>query len=765
MTALTKFNSLSLKTKIVSAVVLLAVSGIVLLTYIHEKQLTEDMQALLENQQFSAATYIASDLDEKIKQRLEWLEAIAAQFTPELMAKPEAARTLLSQRPALSTLFKVGVVVISKDGQSITDYPTIPGRVGASFLDQDFFHEVVTNGKPCIGKPQVGRFINEPRISFAAPIKDGHGQIVGVLAGLTPMSDPTLFGQVVSGQMGRTGYISISSPTHGVIVTSSDPSRILQPISEPGQNRMFDRFTQGYEGSGIAVNSFGVETLTSAKQIPASGWIVQLVLPTEEAFAPIRKMRKRAYFLAAVSSLAGFCALWLVIRWLLTPLNQASQSVMEMSSGVQPMQALPVKQMDEVGQLLTNFNLLVLERKKIEAELQKNDRFIRTITDNIPAKIGYWDKDLRCNFANSSYLGWFGKTQDEMKNISLIDLLGEDLFLNHEPYIKAVLRGEYPQFERTLTKPDGSTLYNFVHYIPDLDQDDIIGFFVLAADITELKHAQMLLEARVQERTQELDQTVKALEVARDEAEAANSVKTAFMARVSHELRTPLNPIIGMLQLTLDSELSVIQKEYLSAALTAAKDLHQMINELIEFTDLESRALIPGIVGVKALMNSIEQEIGPAARIKGLALHLDMGIHADSIILTDQELLRLVLLKLAENAVKFTRTGNISLAVSFDHESEGQAVFCASVSDTGIGIDPALIPAVISGFTQADDPMRRRFSGVGLGLAVVRRTLQLLEGTMEVESELGKGSTFRVCLPVKDCSGDRLENCLNVKGA
>ena len=240
----------------------------------------------------------------------------------------------------------------------------------------------------------------------------------------------------------------------------------------------------------------------------------------------------------------------------------------------------------------------------------------------------------------------------------------------------------------------------------------------------------------------------------------ANGLKNAFLARVSHELRTPLNPILGMLELALDSQLAPEQREELASALAAAQGLHQMINELIEFTILESRTPEFSPVGLKSVLNALEREIGPAAEAKGLFLRTDLGADPESIIFTDLDLLHLVLRKLAENAVKFTKTGGVSLVFGLNHQDEGQSVFCASVSDTGVGMDPATIPSILSGFTQADAPMTRRFGGLGLGLAVVRRALQLLGGTMEVQSEPRQGSTFRIFLPVRDCSGDRLAGCL-----
>lgn len=131
--------------------------------------------------------------------------------------------------------------------------------------------------------------------------------------------------------------------------------------------------------------------------------------------------------------------------------------------------------------------------------LEERERFIRTLTDNIPGMVGYWNKDLHCGYANKAYLEWFGRTQEQMEGISIMELLGERLFRKNEPYIRAALRGEPQMFERTLTKADGSTGYTLARYIPDADGGGVRGFFVLVTDVTALKTTQMELEGKVAE--------------------------------------------------------------------------------------------------------------------------------------------------------------------------------------------------------------------------------------------------------------------------
>ncbi|WP_243359977.1 sensor domain-containing diguanylate cyclase [Fundidesulfovibrio terrae] len=131
--------------------------------------------------------------------------------------------------------------------------------------------------------------------------------------------------------------------------------------------------------------------------------------------------------------------------------------------------------------------------------LAENERFIRTITDNIPGMVAYWGRDLRCVYANPAYFEWFGKSREEMQGIHARDLLGEELYRKNEAYLMSVLEGEPQTFERTLVKPDGSRRYTLNRYIPDFEEGQVRGFFVLASDVTELKNTQTELERRIRE--------------------------------------------------------------------------------------------------------------------------------------------------------------------------------------------------------------------------------------------------------------------------
>ena len=136
----------------------------------------------------------------------------------------------------------------------------------------------------------------------------------------------------------------------------------------------------------------------------------------------------------------------------------------------------------------------ITTRKNLEQSLTQRNTFIQKITDSVPSMIGYWTSDLRCAFANSAYLEWFGKKPEEMLGMQIIDLLGEELYRKNEPYIIKAINGEIQRFERTIKKPNGTIGYTWAQYIPDIVDGKVNGFFALVIDVTEVKEAEKKLK-------------------------------------------------------------------------------------------------------------------------------------------------------------------------------------------------------------------------------------------------------------------------------
>ena len=408
----------SLKTRVTLFTLAIFVAGIWSLSYYASRMLREDMQRQFGEQQFSAVSLMAMDINEDLSARFAVLEKVAARITPALLANGAHLQAFLEQRLILQGPFNGGNFAAGAEGTAIASIPRALERVGMNYLDRDYMVAALKEGKAAVGLPVLGGALRAPVFVMAVPIRDSDNKVIGALAGVTKLGMPNFLDKLTTNRYGRTGGYFLVAPQHRLIVTASDKSRVMSGLPEPGIVPEFDRIAQGYEGSSTYVNQFGVEVLASSKSVPVAGWIVHASLPSSEAFAPIQAMHRRMQIATFFLTLLAGALTWWMLRRQLSPMLAAASALGELSNSDLHPQPLAVTSRDEIGDLIGGFNRLLDSLGQREQALRESESRARAILEVSPVPLAMNDDAGNITFLNRAFVQTFGYASSDIPTLA-----------------------------------------------------------------------------------------------------------------------------------------------------------------------------------------------------------------------------------------------------------------------------------------------------------------------------------------------------------
>ncbi len=414
---------------------------------------------------------------------------------------------------------------------------------------------------------------------------------------------------------------------------------------------------------------------------------------------------------------------------------------------------------------------LSAQRKAEEAHRESRE-LLRTAFDALPAIVNAKDKGGRFLIVNAAQASFYGLTPEQAEGKRVDQIVGPDNARAACTRDLEITEGRAPMlsFDDPGVDREGRETVWYTSKVPLRSADgSITGVLTVSVDITERKRAEEALsesERLLQERVAELEDARRRLEsqgaelvglaedlgVARDQAQAGNRAKSAFLATMSHELRTPMNGVLGMTGLLLDTGLTDQQEHLVATARASASALLTIVNDILDFSKLEAGMLEleETDFNLDEMFDQVLSLLGAQAAQKATRLYWNVEASVPRWIKGDSGRLRQILFNLVGNAIKFTASGSVTISATHRILSPEAIELRCEVQDTGIGIHPDNQAKLFERFVQADSSISRKYGGTGLGLSICKQLVALMSGDIGVESRLGEGSRFWfeiVCKP------------------
>lgn len=492
------FQRHSIKAKVTLFTLAIFVLSLVSLSLYASHQLRADMKQELSKQQRSALLLLSEFVSQGLTTRLQALEKAAQRITPAMMEDPAAVQAELRQRIILESLFNAGLVVLNREGTAMAENSVFPGRLGTNYRDRDYIQLALEQNRAVIGQLVTGRISKKTGFGMSAPIRDAQGKVIGALTGYIDLGQPNFLDIMGQQKYGQTGGYLLVDPVQRRIIAATDKSRRLEQLPAPGVNLDIDAFLAGAEDTRVGRSAQGVEVMASNKIVQVTGWMLAVVLPTDEGFAPIRAMQWRMALTTLLLTLAAAGLTWWLLRRQLHPLLDTVEVLADQVQGGQTLAPLHVPRQDEIGLLISSFNTLLANIEQQQRLLTSQQAMV--VRAEAVAHLGSWQWDLVTNkifWSDELFRIFQLEPTDAAPPFEVQDRLfpPSDMARLREAVNQAMTQHTPYELELNALRPDGSSRVCIARCQIELDaSQQACALYGSFQDVTEAKQAQLKQE-------------------------------------------------------------------------------------------------------------------------------------------------------------------------------------------------------------------------------------------------------------------------------